>query len=65
MYDYDSPLTTGSKIDVAAPPEHCGAPMSVRKERNGDYNLTCINDDQEIYTDKDGVLTEPPYLTAA
>lgn len=63
MYELDGHLTTGSKIDLTAPPEHCDAPMSVRQEKNGSYNLTCLEDDCEIYTDKNGVLTEPPYIT--
>lgn len=60
--DYDADLWTGDKIDLNDPPKHCGAAMNVQPENDG-YRLDCMDDDYEIHTDADGVLTEPPHIT--
>lgn len=62
VVDYDSDLRTGSRIDFADPPQHCGHPMEATEEHGG-YQLTCVEDDYEIHTDERGVLTEPPHIT--
>lgn len=61
-YVTDGELTTGSKIDPANPPRHCGTALNVHKTPYGHW-LVCHNDDYEIHTDQAGVLTEPPYIT--
>lgn len=60
-YDYDSELQTGSRIDPENPPEHCGYAMNVSEAPYG-YMLVCLDDDCEMHTDKDGLLTEPPFI---
>ena len=61
--DYDSDLSTGSKIDLTTPPRHCGFPMQVSEEHGG-HRVECRNFDYEIHTDQNGVLTEPPHFIA-
>ncbi|RCH70474.1 hypothetical protein DT019_03015 [Streptomyces sp. SDr-06] len=60
MPDIDD-LWIDDRVDVTNPPEHCGMPMKVWAEAGG-YRLVCLDDDLELSTDANGIITEPPLV---